>query len=190
MGNIDLCCSMSRGLLPEMLQCTDMTVLERQRGRMKWQEEEEEEEEDGGVGRYFSELSGVFSGASQVESFQGGIIGSVKPDPGMENGWPDLGKIVVPGFGFGPSGHNTSFEPNFCISRTASCPPLVAATVAAELKKGKESVVLNANSKLSTASGRESFKKRKADKLHQQQNHTKVCVSVSFSFFLCFALFQ
>ncbi|KAL5788696.1 hypothetical protein ACOSP7_005645 [Xanthoceras sorbifolium] len=176
---------MNRGLLPEMLHCTDVTVLERQRARLKWQQQEQfQQNQQQDSSSYFSELSGVFSGlsrVSQMQGFQGGLmggvgggagdpmIGPVKPDPGLESGWPGLGKVVVPGFSFGPCG--PAFESNFSISRTISCPPMVAAaataTVQAEVQaevKAKDSVVLNDN-KSSAAAGRESFKKRKVDKL-------------------------
>ncbi|KAK1576676.1 hypothetical protein Q3G72_015697 [Acer saccharum] len=167
---------MNRGSLTEMLHCTDMTVLERQRAHLKWQqqdqfhhqqpEEEEEVEEVEEVeersGCYFSELSGVFSGPSHVSQVPGfdcgaaagnSIIGPVKPDPGSENGWSEMSKILVPGFGF------PGFEANFSISRTASCPPLAeAAATAVEEVKDKMSGA-------AATAGRESFKKRKLDKL-------------------------
>ncbi|KAK3195484.1 hypothetical protein Dsin_026794 [Dipteronia sinensis] len=163
---------MNRGSLTEMLHCTDMTVLERQRARLKWQQQDQfhqqqqpEEEEDEVEERsgYFSELSGVFSGqshVSQVPGFDGGaaagnsMIGPVKPDPGSENGWSEMVKILVPGFGF------PGFEANFSISRTASCPPLAAAAEVKDKMSG------------AAASGRESFKKRKLDKIQ----NTKVVV--------------
>ncbi|KDO47528.1 hypothetical protein CISIN_1g022116mg [Citrus sinensis] len=83
----------------------------------------------------------------------------VKPDPAFENGWPDLGKIVAPaaGYGFGPG-----FEASYAISRTSSSPPAVVPE--AVDVKGKVSVAA-LNEKVSAAVGRESFKKRKADKV-------------------------
>ncbi|KAJ0010495.1 hypothetical protein Pint_34672 [Pistacia integerrima] len=161
---------MNRGVVPaaEMLHCTDLTVLERQRARMKWQQEQFHVVQQQQQESYFSELSGVFSVPSQVshvQSFEGGLLGGggdlvlgpVKPDPALENGWPDLGKVVVPGYGFGPCG--PAFDANYAISRTTSCPPAVAAEA-----KVKESSIVN--HKMSAAVGRESFKKRKADKVH------------------------
>lgn len=154
---------MSRGLSPpEMLHCTDMTVLERQRARMKWQQQGEDES-------YFSELSGVFSLPGQQVGVQGGFDGgfmgaAVKPDPaGFEHGWLD-----PCGFGFGGA-CGSSFESNYGISRTYSCPPVVAAEA-----KGKEATtaaaVLNEKVKLiSGAASKESFKKRKAEKIQNSK---------------------
>ncbi|XP_062177020.1 transcription factor bHLH63-like [Alnus glutinosa] len=146
---------------PEMLHClngpgngTDVTVLERQRARMKWQHQEQQ--------GYFggSEFGGLFLEPGQVGSFQGLVGGgdtvlgevvtrSVKPDPGSENGWPQL---VNMGF--------TEFEMNCAISRTSSCPP----TVGPPAPEAKGKVPAPAE-KMSSAVGRESFKKRKADKM-------------------------
>ncbi|XP_050364095.1 transcription factor bHLH63-like [Argentina anserina] len=152
--------------LPEMLNCmnavgslvagncTDMTVLDRQRALMKWQQDQfqQQQPQQGYFGG--NELNGVFTHvpvqASQVQSFQG-LIGlggdlmmgqAVKPDPSSENGWNELG--------YGSCG----FEMN--ISRTFSCPPKVAADT-----KSNSAV---ASPKISSPAGKESFKKRKADK--------------------------
>lgn len=155
----------------DILQCTDMTVLERQRARVKWQQEHfqvvqpPQQQES-----FFTELNGVFSVPSQV-SFEGGLLGGgdsvlgpIKPDTALENGRPQLGKDMVRGYGFGPCG--PAFYSSYAISRTTtSCPPAVAAEA-----KVKESSVLNDN--ISAAVGRESFKKRKADKVQ----NAKVCV--------------
>lgn len=168
---------MNRGtLLPEMLHCTEMTVLERQRARLKWQleqlqqpqqqqqlQQQQEQQQQQEVG-YFSELSQLISQGYD----EGGLMmgQQVKPDPAFENGWRDLGKIVVPaaGYGFGPG-----FEASYAISRTSSCPPAVASE--AVNVKGKVSVAA-LNDKVSAVVGRESFKKRKADKVQ----NTKVAV--------------
>ncbi|XP_007042169.2 PREDICTED: transcription factor bHLH63 [Theobroma cacao] len=168
--------------LPEMLQCSDMTVLERQRARLKWQQEQLQQQQlqqQEQQQSYFSELSGVFSSQpSHVEGFQGGLMSGdsvlgdmvmtrqLKPDPGLETAWPELVKVDMPDMGFGPCGYGNgpSFDMNYAISRTSSCPPAVAAAVAGEVVevKGKESVV---SEKIGSAVGRESFKKRKVDKL-------------------------
>lgn len=145
---------------------TDITVLERQRARMKWQPQEQQ--------GYFGgsdQFAGLFLEPGQVGSFQGllggeSVLGevltrSVKPDPGLENGWPEL---VNMGF--------TEFDMNCAISRTSSCPPTVAPPPPEA--KGKVSPPAE---KVSSAVGRESFKKRKADKLQ----NTKVCVCVCFT---------
>lgn len=178
--------------LPEMLQCSDMTVLERQRARLKWQEEQliqqpQHEEEQQQQQSYFSELSGVFS--SQVQVFQGGLMSGesvmygdmlttrqvIKPDPGLEETvWSELG------MGFGPCGYGNGpdFDVNHAISRTSSCSPAVAAAVATEAVevKAKESVVFEKMGPAAVA--RESFKKRKVDKL---QNSKVLCVLSCFS---------
>ncbi|KAE8008482.1 hypothetical protein FH972_004988 [Carpinus fangiana] len=152
--------------LPEMLHClngpangTEMTVLERQRARMKWQQQEQQ--------GYFGgsdQFAGLFLEPGQVGTFQGllggeSVLGevltrSVKPDPGLENGWSELGRLELVNMGF------TEFEMNCAISRTSSCPPPVAPP--APEAKGKVSPPAE---KMSSAVGRESFKKRKADKL-------------------------
>jgi hypothetical protein len=163
--------------LPEMLHClngpangTDMTVLERQRARMKWQLQQEQQGYFGGSDQF----AGLFLEPGQVGTFQGllggeSVLGevltrSVKPDPGLENGWSELGRLELVNMGF------TEFEMNCAISRTSSCPPTVAPP--APEAKGKVSPPAE---KMSSAVGRESFKKRKADKLQ----NTKVCVRVS-----------
>lgn len=170
--------------LPEMLHClnrpgngTDTTVLGRQRTCVKWQHQEQR--------NYFggSEYVGAFlepSQAGQVGNFQnlgGGGGGSmlrdvvtlsVKPDPGLENGWPELSRFELPDLGFGSAmvmnGSPTGFEMNSTITRTSSCPPTEAQV--APKAKGKVSEPVE---KVSSAVG--SFKKRKADKVQ----NTKVC---------------
>ncbi|PRQ23740.1 putative transcription factor bHLH family [Rosa chinensis] len=154
--------------LPEMLNCmnapgglvagncTDMTVLDRQRTRMRWQHDQFQQQPQQHQG-YFggNELNGVFNHvpieASQVQNFQGliglggdlGMGQAVKPDLSSENGWTELG--------YGSCG----FEMNN-ISRTFSCPPKVAAET--------ESNNAVPPAKISSPAGKESFKKRKADK--------------------------
>ncbi|XVF01095.1 hypothetical protein REPUB_Repub04eG0058500 [Reevesia pubescens] len=168
--------------LPEMLQCSDVTVLERQRACLKWQQEQLQQQQT--QESYFSELNGVFSSqTSHVQGFhQGGLMSSdsllgdmmmtrqLKPDPGLETAWPELGKVDMSDLGFGPCGYGNgpSFDMNYSISRTSSCSPAVAAAVAAEAVevKGKESFV---SEKMRSAVGRESFKKRKVDKLQNSK---------------------
>ncbi|PSS29438.1 Transcription factor bHLH63 like [Actinidia chinensis var. chinensis] len=153
--------------LPEMLHCTDLSVLERQQARIKWQQESFHQQQ-----RYFdeNEFSG-FSGPFQAQQFQGlvnrdmGINGLVKADPGLDNGWADFGQFDGEGSGLGPGGFGlgSGFEMNHGISRTISCPSAAAEVeveVAAETKQ-RESALPE---KMSSAVGRESFKKRKADK--------------------------
>ncbi|OMO74343.1 hypothetical protein CCACVL1_16835 [Corchorus capsularis] len=158
--------------MPEMLQCSDMTVLERQRARLKWQLEEQQLQQEQQES-YFSELSGVFQGGLMTgDSVLGDMVMArqLKPDPGLDTAsWPhDLGKVDMPAMGFGPCGfgNGPSFDMNYAISRTASCPPAVAAAVAAEAVelKAKESEKMG-----TSAVGRENFKKRKADKLQNSK---------------------
>lgn len=210
--------------LPEMLHClntsgsfagggngtTDMTVLERQRARMKWQHEEEEQfqlhhQQQGGGGTaeesYFSgnEYGNVFSMQSQLvtqtQQIQALINGdhtvvldqavnqALKSDPGLENRWKtDYEKFQVVRTGFdGESldfescgyGNGTGFSMNYGVGRTTSCPSEVVAAAAAmaetevaDGKGGQESVLTE---KMSLAIGRENFKKRKADKVHNSK---------------------
>ncbi|KAH7517806.1 hypothetical protein FEM48_Zijuj09G0103300 [Ziziphus jujuba var. spinosa] len=194
---------MNRALLPEMLHCmnnnsapgnfagncTDMTVLERQRDRMKWQHDQIHQQQNQNLNQnqqsYFSGselISEVFSSAThQAADVQGGFQGlvlgcesmldgqtvttrSVKPDPGLENGWPELGKCTeMPNLGCGSlvNGNHGFQMNNSAISRTASCPPAVPAANTTDIK-AKEAVL---HEKLSSAAGKDSFKKRKADKI-------------------------
>ncbi|XWS67904.1 hypothetical protein CRYUN_Cryun04dG0044700 [Craigia yunnanensis] len=167
--------------LPEMLQCSDMKVHDRQRACLKWQQEQLQQEQQQS---YFSELSGVFSSQiSHVQGLQGGFMSGdsvlcdtvmtrqVKPDSGLETAWPELGKVDMPSMGFGSCGYGNgpSFDMNYAISRTSSCQPAVAAAAVAleavEVKV-KESVV---SEKMGSAVGREGFKKRKVDKLQNSK---------------------
>ncbi|CAB4320511.1 unnamed protein product [Prunus armeniaca] len=174
--------------LPEMLNCmnapgtflagnsTDMTVLERQRARMKWHQHEHNDpiqlhQQQQGYNFSGNELSGVFPvpiPAGQAQGFMGLVCGDseVKPDPCSENRWAELGYgscgLVVnnngaAGFEEMINGHNN----NGNISRTFSCPP----TVAAE-KKSNDAVL---SQKISSPAGKESFKKRKADKVQSNK---------------------
>ncbi|KAI5314194.1 hypothetical protein L3X38_043370 [Prunus dulcis] len=174
--------------LPEMLNCmnapgtflagncTDMTVLDRQRARMKWHQHEHNDpiqlhQQQQGYNFSGNELSGVFSvpiPAGQAQGFMGLVCGdsAVKPDPCSENRWAELGYgscgLVVNNNGAAVfeemiNGRNN----NSNISRTFSCPP----TVAAE-KKSNDAVL---SQKISLPAGKESFKKRKADKVQSNK---------------------
>lgn len=165
--------------------CTDMTVLERRRAHVRWQQS------------YFgvSDFGGAFlepSQENQVGNFQGLVVGgsgcsvlddvvthSVKPDPGLKNGWLELGRLELPNMGFGSGGSMNGspkgLEMNSSISRTSICPPTEAQS--APEAKGKVSVPAE---KMSSAAGRDSFKKRKADKMQ----NTKVRVRGSVFVFV------
>lgn len=175
--------------LPEMLHClnipsnnggggTELSVLERQQARMKWQQEQLEVQEQS----FFNgnELS-MFSIPAAAQQFQE-LLGNdqsfvelmsravVKPDPGTENSaWPDFGK-----FGgndqlgnYNGYGNVSGIRMNYAISRTASCPPVAAAAAVAEAVKGSALPVSQGN--LNSSVGRESFTKRKADKTQNQK---------------------
>jgi hypothetical protein len=164
-----------------MLHCTDITVLERQRACIKWQQEQQQQQQvqlQQQEISYFTELTGVFQQAGFHEGGLSEVVTrSVKPDPGLvDNGWNN---DHVVGLGVGPLYYNGSgFELNYgAISRTSSCPPAAVAAVAAATVKGSESVV---SDKISSGVGRESSKKRKVDNI---QNNSKVCFIFSLYFF-------
>ncbi|KAF8405240.1 hypothetical protein HHK36_010141 [Tetracentron sinense] len=173
--------------LPEMLQCvqtseniagngTDMTVLERQRGRLKWQQQQLQSQQL--QQSYFNENQLNLFSLSQTQHYQDLMNNdsafrelanqSMKVDPDLENGWPNFTKYPIPrtGFcgemkGFVSSGLQTdALEMDYSISRTSSCPPAEAVAMAGD-EKGIESVLTE---KLASTVGRDSFKKRKADK--------------------------
>ncbi|KAK8364342.1 hypothetical protein V6Z12_A03G223900 [Gossypium hirsutum] len=125
--------------LPEILQCSDMTVKEQS---------------------YFNELSGVISTQStHVHSFHDGLMSddSVLTREGKEPSWSEFGKLEMATLGF---------QPHYAISRTSSRqPPVPAAVAASEAAENMGSSVV-----------RESYKKRKADKL---QNSKAVVVDGS-----------
>nr|XP_043621093.1 transcription factor HBI1-like [Erigeron canadensis] len=62
----------------------DMSVFERQQERMKWQHLQQQIFHDGND----HQISNMFS--SMQPSHFSGLHGNIKPDPGMENGWPDF----------------------------------------------------------------------------------------------------
>ncbi|XP_057550965.1 transcription factor HBI1-like isoform X2 [Amaranthus tricolor] len=171
----------------------EMSVLERQRMVFKWQQEQlpQVQQPQQQELSCFNDLSMLSFLPAEVQDFQGpsmnygpspvttaptlnGLLNRpIKADPGAENGWMDFGipksGISVGSLGIESAGqvHNSSgYGMNYNIFRTTSCPPSVAET-AASLKvahnvKARES--LPSNQKLSAAAGRESFKKRKAER--------------------------
>ncbi|KAI3448028.1 hypothetical protein Pfo_004693 [Paulownia fortunei] len=145
--------------LPEMLHCLsnnsgniEMSMLERQRARLKWQQQQLIQQQPC---TYFDEndpLGGVlFIGNHDPGLGELMVSRVMKPDPGTENGWnDDFGRVLN-------SGNRPEFERSSAIPRTVSCPPSVAAAMAeVAASNGKEAA-------LSSATGGESFKKRKAD---------------------------
>ncbi|XP_075488122.1 transcription factor bHLH63-like isoform X1 [Primulina tabacum] len=136
---------MNRGS-PEMFTgSAEMSVLERQRARLNWQQENLIQHQHF---TYFNEnehFDGAFLMGNADQGFGELLMGrAMKPDPGFEDGWNGL-----------DYGNVSEFEMSCALPRTSSCPPAVVA----DCGKGKEAA-------LSSATGKESFKKRKADKNH------------------------
>ena len=154
----------------------DIGVLEKQRIAVKWQQEF--------VQPHYQQDNSTFNEASiqslipaQTQTFQGLSVGCgpsliprspnldellnqpIKTDPRVESRWIDFNE---PGIQSARQVNRLSYGLNHAISRTTSCPPLVAvATTAAE---GTGRQPLTSDQKLSGATGRESFKKRKVEK--------------------------
>lgn len=179
--------------LPDMLHCmsssaadvssgTEMSVFERQRARIKWQYQQNSQQQQqqqqqqsffcGNEVNMYSTL--VHQGqAPEFDQLMGNDTGftsffncAVKPDPGMDNGWPDYGK-------FGGDSDFLSYgnvnELSCAISRTISCPPTVAAAIAEP--SGDNNT--NGKKSMNSAVGTDSFKKRKAEKaLAYKVGHT------------------
>ncbi|KAK1395037.1 Transcription factor bHLH63 [Heracleum sosnowskyi] len=171
--------------LPEMLQWlnasgngTDISVLQCQQARMNWQQQQQQS--------YFSgnDQHGMHSipeaEAAQFQSLMNGdpVLSrfgnkALKPDPGMETEWPGYGKMSGDdplGLGACGYGNVNAVELNYAISRTTSCPPVVAAAAIAEAA-GKEPSLLG---QMSSTTGRESFKKRKADDNEDQKGQFQI----------------
>ena len=175
---------MNRGFIQEeMLHCTDVAVLERQRARMKWHQDQQQQSYFGGTEFGGGGGGGVFQGHEghhQVQNFQG-LVGtgggdlmlgevvsqSVKVvDPaGLKNRWAELGRLELPqpDMGFEScgllNGTSSEFEMTAgAISRTSSCPPKAVVAAVTEPK-----------GKVSAPVGKESSKKRKADKVQNTQ---------------------
>ncbi|XP_063934946.1 transcription factor bHLH63 isoform X2 [Daucus carota subsp. sativus] len=77
--------------LPDMLQCmstsrnaSEMSVLERQRARIKWQQHEQLGFLEGNM---YSQAEALDFELTSNDSY-------LKPDPGMDNGWPDYSKFL------------------------------------------------------------------------------------------------
>ncbi|KAK6159485.1 hypothetical protein DH2020_006799 [Rehmannia glutinosa] len=126
-----------------------MSVLERQRSRLKWQQQQEQLIQPI---TYFNEenvqLGSVFSGLNGDQGLGELLMGgAMKPDPGIEPGWGDDIRRVL------SYGNGSELEMGYAIPRTLSCPPNVAASIAQEAALSS-----------AAAAGREGSKKRKADK--------------------------
>ncbi|CAN4112369.1 unnamed protein product [Withania somnifera] len=166
--------------LPEMLHkitsnggngSSELSVLDRQRARRKWQQEQVHQQEMSYFNGQNDQLMNCFHQASEAQQFHDLInvndqslnelvTRAIKPDPCLENNWGDFGTTGTNGFGCIPvgAGHGGISHPtemNYAISRTTSCPPTMADNAVSAVKP-KETM-------LSSNRGRESFKKRKAD---------------------------
>ncbi|KAL3538978.1 hypothetical protein ACH5RR_002344 [Cinchona calisaya] len=171
-----------------------LSVLERQQARVKWQEEQLQQPlpqvvQQLGL-RYFNsndELNVFSTPAQGVQRFDGLVTNDqnlgglltqgMKLDPGVENTTACSNNFGGESFGFGGCevGNFTGFGVNYAVSRTASCPPLVAATMAEVATAAGDGRNTNTvlPEKLSSSTGRESFKKRKADKTRNQKAVTE-----------------
>ncbi|KAF8020494.1 hypothetical protein BT93_G1035 [Corymbia citriodora subsp. variegata] len=173
---------MNLALLPEMLrhlnpppanlavagECSDMTVLERQRGRFQWLHEQQQQlvqkgyfsagEFAAGYGDGFVMMMGC--GGDSVPGDVVTLNRHLKADPGSQDGSPEVGGYEIPGLGFGPCGYRvgTGPEMNGSISRTSSCPPPTQA--AADAGCGE----LASSEKVGSQARKDSSKKRKYDK--------------------------
>ncbi|NP_001335303.1 basic helix-loop-helix (bHLH) DNA-binding superfamily protein [Solanum lycopersicum] len=154
--------------LPEMLHnitsngSSELSVLD----RTKWQVQQQEMSYFNGQN---DQLMNSFHQTAEAQQFHGLInvndqslnelvTRAIKPDPCMENSWGGFGTTGTNGFdyvpvGVGHGGMSHPSEMNYAISRTTSCPPTMA-----------DNVVKPKDTRLSSNRGRESFKKRKADK--------------------------
>lgn len=132
-------------LVVRMMHCTapasgsfggEVSVLDRQRARLRWQGMQGQEEEE--VVMVMMHSSGQsFSGDVRVNStpayqhFPAGVFPpAAKSDPGLDNGWPDFsGAFLSPAVFAGEHGVSPAAESFASISRTASCPPMVGNAV-------------------------------------------------------------
>ncbi|XP_027112244.1 uncharacterized protein [Coffea arabica] len=175
-----------------------MSVLERQEAIwMKWQEEQLHHPpplplQVRQLGHDFfnsTDQLNVFSSPAQAHQHFHGFItndhhfsglltpGILKQDPDVQTttGCDNFTNIGGPSAGVGACEleNITGFGMDYAVSRTVSCPPAMAAAmadVAAAASKGRETTLPE---KLSSSAGRESFKKRKADKTQNQKEATE-----------------
>ncbi|KAF9619483.1 hypothetical protein IFM89_007231 [Coptis chinensis] len=160
--------------LTEMLHRTtqaEMSVLERQQARLKFQSQQNVSVSEQLQQSYFSDTQfnlmpnqGLMSNEMAIREL---VNRSIKMDPaGLENGWPDFAKYPLSGAGFGSEttgfgsvengyGGNGVDLVDYSLSRTSSCPTAML--------EGR-SVELGLSGKIGSVGGRESVKKRKVDK--------------------------
>lgn len=173
----------------------EMSVLERQKMVLKWQQEQllqSQPTQQQQQLNCFNDLGMLSFFPDEAQNFQGLNMNygpnqlttgptlnellnrPIKADPGAENGWMDFGMpktgLTVGSLDIESAGQvhdSSSYDRNYAISRTASCPPSVTEAAAATIKvahdaKGRASIP--SDQKLSGAAGKESFKKRKAQR--------------------------
>lgn len=144
--------------LPEMLHClnsenAEMSVLERQRSRLKWQQQQQEH-----LSQHHPPMPSYFNGNDHhlaYSAFHGDQAlsdlvlnaGAMKPDPGVEH--DDFRRFM----NYGTA--TTDFQMSPALPRTVSCPPYVPAA------------------SVDSAPGKESCKKRKADRSPKVLYYTK-----------------
>ncbi|XP_017230023.1 transcription factor bHLH63 isoform X1 [Daucus carota subsp. sativus] len=177
--------------IPEMLQWlnssadgTDISVLQRQRARINWQQQQQQSFFSGNDQHDMHSIPEAE--AAQFQTLMNGdaVFGrfgnrAVKPDPGMEIEWPGYGKMIGDdplGLGACGYGNINDVELNYAISRTTSCPPVVAAAAGiaetpGSYTQGREPGL---NGQMSAAVCRESFKKRKADDNDDQKGQFQI----------------
>ncbi|XP_047944868.1 transcription factor bHLH63 [Salvia hispanica] len=149
--------------LPEMLHCLnstsencEMSVLERQRSRLKWQQQQQEHLSHHHPIPYFNGNDHLsFSGFHGDQALSDLVLngGAMKPDPDVEH--DDFRRFMNYGSG------TTDFQMSSALPRTVSCPPYVAAAASVD-----------------SAAGKESCKKRKADrspKIAAEEKKMKGC---------------
>ncbi|KAL8116150.1 hypothetical protein AgCh_022594 [Apium graveolens] len=176
--------------LPEMLQWlnssangTDFSKLQRQQARMNRQQQQNQSFISGNDQHAMHSIPEAE--AAQFQSLMNGdpVLSrfgnrAVKPDPGMETEWPLYGKMSGDdhlGLGACGYGNVSGVELNYAISRTTSCPPVVAAAAipeaAGSFNKGRAPSLLGQRS---STMGTESFKKRKADDNDDQKGQFQI----------------
>ncbi|CAI9104534.1 OLC1v1003226C1 [Oldenlandia corymbosa var. corymbosa] len=169
-----------------------MSVLERQQGRMRWQELQAQQpqltqvQQMEGFGGYFNsadQLSNMFSAPAQ--HFHGGLMindqnlgglllnPTMGPDPCVQSSSSNqFGNVGGDNFGLLGGcelGNVAGFGLNYGVARTASCPPAVVAAVAEAASAATKRKETAPPEKLASTTGRESFKKRKSDKAQNQK---------------------
>ncbi|XP_058092079.1 transcription factor bHLH63-like [Magnolia sinica] len=150
---------------------TDFTVLEKQRNHLKWQQHQSQQQSYFLADSHLNSLNlpntqqPLESFPSQT-SFQDFSPLSSKTVASLENGWPDFAKcpLPVPPAQFATAGFSASRGLDFSLSRTSSCPPVVAGNVQADVVATDEKPGNSfTREKMASPVGKESFKKRKAD---------------------------